>query len=136
MAEKLLKPGYEENYPLERNVFALAAMNNYKDACWSYEKEFRITSIKSDQKEGFLEVPTNLTMTKIICGINCSDSDKADLQSVCDQVNKKQLKEIVNNNKDIPAKWLRERFYKDDENVKLLKVYYDDKLKLHTKFVL
>ncbi|WOO34907.1 DUF2971 domain-containing protein [Anaerocolumna sp. AGMB13020] len=135
LAERLLNSGYEENYPLEKAVFALAAMNNYKDACWDYEKEFRITSIKSDQKEGFLEMPTNLIMTKIICGINCSGPDKADLQSVCDHVNKKRLKEVVNNNKDIPAKWLSERFYKRNEDVKLYKVYYDDKLKLHKKHV-
>lgn len=49
------------------------------------------------------EIPTNLVMTKIIYGINCSGSYKADLQSACDYVNKKRLKEVVNNNKDIPA---------------------------------
>ncbi len=83
----------------------------YKDACWEYEEEFRISDfIDSDGFTGDLvnqnvlgklistgNITDDLIMVKIICGAECSQNDQEELKQVCITINKKRTEQGIKN---------------------------------------
>lgn len=123
------------NYDNKKLAYALAPISCYKASYWRYENEFRIIHTDYADNNGTLEKMINydIELTKIICGIQCSAEDKAELISVCKEINKVRINKEIELSKEIPSEWLRKNFYKQNRNVKIAQLWYDANLKLHEK---
>jgi hypothetical protein len=95
---------------VKQNAIAISPLFvGYKDSCWDYEEEFRISDfVDSNGITGDLvnhkitgklistgKSTDDLIMSKIICGAECSEEDREILKQVCISINEKRFKQGI-----------------------------------------
>jgi len=115
--------------------WALSGMKCMKESCWKYEEEYRMVESTEDGIGKRIKAKDlGLEISKIICGLKCSEADIEDLKQACATINRNrfyqfQRKQALSSEETL--NYLR----KHNKIVQLEKIYCDDNLKLYPKAI-
>lgn len=117
----------------KRLSWALSGMKCMKESCWNYEEEYRMVESTEDGTGKRAKVrELGLEISKIILGLKCNEQDAKDLQTACEQINLRRIRQ-VQARKKLSYEQAQEYLVTANKIVTMEKIYCNDNLDLYTK---